>query len=151
MLETMLSEAFPVSFRRRESFRPLEEIVGEQDGPDAVFRAGLAEGRVRIQKCGACDRHIFFPRVLCPHCGGTTLNWVEVSGKGTVYTATTVRQKPERGGDYNISMIDLAEGVRMMSRVEGIDPADVRIGMPVSAYVGNIDGTPGVLFKPAKV
>ncbi len=119
------------------------------NGPDAAFHAALAEGRIEIQRCGDCARHVFFPRVLCPHCGGASLEWVEASGEGVVYSTTVVRQRPERGGDHNVALIDLAEGVRMMSRVEGPAPHEVRIGMAVRAYVDDVDGRPGVLFEPA--
>ena len=119
-------------------------------GPDAVFQAALADGRIEIQKCGDCARHVFFPRVLCPHCGGASLEWVEASGDGIVYSTTVVRRRPERGGDHNVALIDLAEGVRMMSRVEGLAPDAVEIGLPVRAFVGEIDGQPGVLFVPAE-
>jgi hypothetical protein len=67
-----------------------------------------------------------------------------------VYSTTTVRQKPERGGDYNISVIELAEGARMLSRVEGIPAADVRIGMPVEAVIGEANGAALVLFHRAE-
>jgi len=109
----------------------------------------MAEGRILLPRCNACGRHHFFPRVLCPHCHATDIAWVEASGRAVVYTCTTVRRRPEAGGDYNISMIELAEGVRMMSRVEGIPPAEVRIGMALTARVGAIDGAPAVLCTPA--
>ena len=80
----------------------------------------------------------------------TALDWVEASGDGVVYSTTVVRRRPERGGDHNVALIDLAEGVRMMSRVEGPAPEAVRIGMAVRAYVGTIDGRPAVLFRPAE-
>ena len=118
-------------------------------GPDAAFAAALAAGRLEIQRCADCARHVFFPRVLCPHCGGSALTWVEASGEGVVYATTVVRQRPERGGDHNVALIDLAEGVRMMSRVEGLAPDKVEIGMAVRAVVGEIDGAPAVLFRPA--
>jgi DUF35 OB-fold domain, acyl-CoA-associated len=63
------------------------------------------------------------------------LNWIEPSGQGTVYSTTVVRRKPEAGGDYNVALIDLAEGVRLMSRVDDVAPDQVRIGMPVRAQV----------------
>ena len=44
-------------------------------------------------------------------------------GTGTVHAVTTVRRKADAGGDLNVSLIDLDEGVRLMSRVEGIPPA----------------------------
>jgi len=118
--------------------------------PEAHFKEGLAAGEIRLQRCTSCDRHIFFPRVLCPTCHGTELGWVTASGKGAVYTFTTVRQRPEKGGDYNVAMVELAEGVRMVTRVEG-DPQSVKNGMPVAAYVGEIDGAPVVLCRPEEV
>ncbi len=114
--------------------------------PDKHFRDGLVAGEIRLQRCSSCHAHIFFPRVLCPACHGTDLDWVNASGQGEVYTFTTVRQRPEKGDDYNVSMIELAEGVRMMTRVDG-DPCDVAIGMRVFAYVGEIDGKPAVLCR----
>ena len=100
--------------------------------------------------CTNCNKHIFFPRVHCPHCYSSSLEWREATGKGTVYSTTVVYRKPERGGDYNVALIDLSEGVRMMSRVEGIAPAEISIGMPVTAFVGDVDGAPGVLFMPSE-
>ena len=71
---------------------------------------------------------LLFPRVAEPGTGCTDLEWVEASGKGTVYSTTVIRQKPPTP-NYNLALIDLAEGARMMSRVEGIPPEEVRIGM----------------------
>ncbi|MGB3555566.1 MAG: OB-fold domain-containing protein [Jannaschia sp.] len=116
--------------------------------PDRTFRAALADGRIRLQHCGTCDRHIFYPREICPHCHGSGLAWRDATGDGTIYTTTVVRRKPERGGDYNVCMVELSEGVRMMSRVDGIPPGDVSIGMAVTAHVGEIDGAPAILLTP---
>ena len=63
-----------------------------------------------------------------------------------VYSTTTVRRKPEAGGDYDVSLIDLDEGVRMMSRVEGVPPAEVKIGMRVRAKVVDNKGAGLVVF-----
>jgi uncharacterized OB-fold protein len=104
-------------------------------GPDARFAAALAQGRFEIQRCAACGEHVFYPRALCTHCGSAQLDWIQPSGAGVVYSSTVVRRKPEAGGDYNVALIDLAEGPRLMSRVDGIAPAQVRIGMPVQAQV----------------
>lgn len=38
-------------------------------GPDAIFAAALEEGKLLIQHCNACSKHVFYPRVICPHCG----------------------------------------------------------------------------------
>jgi uncharacterized OB-fold protein len=58
-----------------------------------------------------------------------------------------VRLRPEDGADYNIALIDLAEGPRLMSRVVDSAPQDVRIGDDVTAFVGEIDGNRVVLFR----
>ena len=121
-----------------------------QTGPDAIFRDALRQGEIRLQNCLSCGRTVFFPRIACPHCHSTDLNWQRVSGRGEVYTTTTVRRKPERGGDYNVCMVELDEGARMMSRVESIAPDRVAIGMMVELFVGEIDDTPAVLCKPAE-
>ena len=104
-------------------------------GVQAIHQEALDEGRFLIQRCGACGKHVYFPRELCPHCGSNDLDWVQPAGLGTVHAVTTVRRKPDAGGDYNVSLIDLDEGVRLMSRVEGVPPSEVKIGQRVRARV----------------
>ncbi|MGC8203201.1 Zn-ribbon domain-containing OB-fold protein [Aliiroseovarius sp. PTFE2010] len=120
-------------------------------GPDQIFQQALANQEILLPKCDDCGAFHFFPRVLCPHCHGAAISWQRASGKGRVHTTTVVRRKPERGGDYNVCMVELEEGVRMMSRVEGIAPDDVVIDMEVTAFVGEAEGAPAVLFKPVGV
>lgn len=119
-------------------------------GPDQIFQHALASKEILLPKCDDCGVYHFFPRVLCPHCHGASISWERASGKGRVHTTTVVRRKPERGGDYNVCMVELEEGVRMMSRIEGIAPDDVVIDMEVSAFVGEAEGAPAVLFKPVE-
>ncbi len=120
-------------------------------GPDQLFQRALAEGEILLPKCDDCGAYHFFPRVLCPHCHGAAISWKQAGGKGRVHTTTVVRRKPERGGDYNVCVVELDEGVRMMSRVEGIAPGEVVIDMPVAAFVGEAESAPAVLFKPSEV
>ena len=117
-------------------------------GPQAHYFKQLACGVFEIQHCKSCGLHQFFPRVLCQHCGGTSLEWVRPSGKGEIYSYSIVRRKPEHGGDYNVVLIDLEEGVRVMSRVQGVEPDQVSIGLPVRAYVEVGDGRGTLYFKP---
>ncbi len=72
------------------------------------------------------------------------------AGTGTVYSYTTISRKAEAGGDYNVALIDLDEGVRMMSRVEGIAPEQGQIGMRVKAQVIQHNGKGLVVFQPAQ-
>jgi uncharacterized OB-fold protein len=117
-------------------------------GPEEVFRAHLAEGRFMIQRSAATGAHVFYPRVVAPGTGEADLEWVEASGEGTVYATTVTRRRPEKGGDYNVALIDLAEGPRMMARVVGIGPEAVAIGMKVRAKIDELNGAPAVLFEP---
>jgi uncharacterized protein len=117
-----------------------------QGGVLARHQEALNEGRILIQRCSGCGRAVYFPRELCPHCGHGELDWEAPAGTGTVYAVTTVRRKPEAGGDVNVSLIDLDEGVRLMSRVEGLAPAEVRIGQRVQARVVHKDGQGLVVF-----
>lgn len=99
---------------------------------------------------GKESRACFFPpRVAEPRTGSTELEWVEASGKGVVYSATIISQKPPEPS-YNVVLVDLEEGPRMMSRVDGAPSADVTIGMAVRAKVIEENGRHIVVFEPAK-
>lgn len=113
-----------------------------------AYTQALAEGQFRIQRCGGCAKPVFYPRVLCPHCGSSELDWIEPSGFGTVYSTTVVRRSADKGGPYNVALIDLDEGVRLMSRVDGPSPEAVRIGMRVRVHVAPVNGTPAPVFTP---
>jgi uncharacterized OB-fold protein len=115
-------------------------------GPDDIWRSALAEGRFILQRCKKCAACRFPPALVCAACGSPELEWTEASGQGTVYSTTAVR---EREGSYNVSLVDLAEGARMMSRVEEIDPDAVQIGMKVRAKIIGAP-EPTVVFTPAE-
>jgi len=117
--------------------------------PDAEFRAFLAEGRFMIQRSKSSGAHVFYPRAVAPGTGARDLEWVQACGRGVVYSTTVVRKKPPEPS-YNVALIDLAEGPRMMSRVEGLDPAAVAIGMAVQARIIDQDGEPVVIFDVAE-
>lgn len=119
-------------------------------GPNQIYQQALAQGEFRIQQCNGCGKHIFYPRALCNHCGSPDLKWVPISGHATVYSTSVVRQRPEVGPDYNISLVDLAEGPRMMTRVVEMAPEAVKIGMAVRGFLGAIDGETAYLFRSAK-
>ncbi|UOM32635.1 Zn-ribbon domain-containing OB-fold protein [Acuticoccus sp. I52.16.1] len=114
-------------------------------GPEAVWRERLATGTFAIQRC-TCGHHQFPPQALCTACGAAAPAFVAASGAGTVYAATTVRR---RDGAHNVSIVTLAEGPRMMSRVEG-DPDAVAIGMPVTARIAGTGEEAMVVFDPAE-
>ena len=118
----------------------------DSTGVQAFHQAELDAGRFLLQRCGDCGRHVYYPRENCPHCGGAALEWKTPEGLGTVHAVTTVRRKPADGGDLNVSLVELDEGVRLMSRIENLAPGAVRIGQRVKARVQVKDGRGLVLF-----
>ncbi|MDP1691914.1 MAG: OB-fold domain-containing protein [Burkholderiaceae bacterium] len=119
-------------------------------GPDAVYAQYLAGNEFRIQHCRDCGRHVFYPRLVCTHCGSVGLEWVPASGRGVVYAVSVVNRSADKGGPYNVVLVDLAEGPRMMSRVDGVAHDAVRIGMAVQARVATgAGGEPCVVFDSA--
>ena len=81
--------------------------------PDNAYQQALDAGQFTIQQCDDCNQSLFYPRNLCPHCGSYAISWITPSGNGTVYATTTVRKRPEKGGNYNVSVIELEEGLRL--------------------------------------
>ncbi|MFT0851703.1 OB-fold domain-containing protein [Achromobacter sp. F4_2707] len=114
--------------------------------PQQEYFAHLAAGRFMIQRSRSSGEYVFYPRVAAPRTGALDLEWVQASGRGTVYATTVMRVRPP-AQPYNVCLVELEEGPRMMSRVEGIDPQDVRVGMPVQARISqDSDGQPLVVF-----
>lgn len=115
--------------------------------PEQEYFAFLQAGRFMIQRSRSSGLHVFYPRVAEPRTGARDLEWVEASGLGTVYATTVVRPKPPQM-PYNVAVVQLAEGPRMVSRVESIDATAVRIGMTVQARIVRLDDAPLVVFEP---
>ncbi len=122
--------------------------MGDRVHPEQEFFAYLEQGEFMLQRSRSSGNFVFYPRVAEPGTGSMDLEWVKASGAGMVYSTTVIRQKPPNT-DYNLALIDLAEGPRMMSRVQNILPDQVKIGMSVRALVIREDGRPVVVFEPA--
>jgi len=122
--------------------------VPEEDAraPAEVYRSYLKEGRLGFQRCRGCRSAIFFPRVLCPVCGSTSLAWETSGGRGTIYATTAVYHRDR--DPHNVALIELEEGFRMMSRVEGVPAEEVEIEMGVMLEVREEGGEPVAIFVP---
>jgi uncharacterized protein len=115
--------------------------------PEQEYLGYLAEGRFMLQRSASTGGYVFYPRVAEPGTGATDLEWVEASGRGVVYSCTVVRQKaPAR--DYNVVLVDLAEGPRVLSRVDGLPPDEVKIGLRVRARIVQDADVPMLVFVP---
>jgi hypothetical protein len=116
--------------------------------PLARYQSHLERGELAYQWSPLAQKAVFYPRVLCPYTGSDRLEWRLSAGLGTVY-ATTVTQ-PRQGAPYNVALVDLDEGFRMMSRVEEIAPEAVAIGLRVRFRVHRPGGDepPYPVFAP---
>lgn len=117
-------------------------------GPEAQWRAALAEGLLLLQRSAGDGAWVFPPRVMAPGSGDDDLAWAPASGLGTVYSVTVISPRPPLE-PYNVVLVDLDEGLRVMSRVDGLAAAEVAIGLRVRARIGEADGEPILLFDPA--
>jgi uncharacterized OB-fold protein len=113
--------------------------------PEQEYFAHLAQGRFMLQRARGSGRVFFYPRVAEPVTGSRDLEWVQACGRGTVYATTVVRPKPPQA-PYNVVLVELEEGPRVMSRVEGLAPAAVRIGQAVRARIDTQDDKPILVF-----
>jgi uncharacterized protein len=125
-------------------------MPSNQDAPLKTYLDHLARGELAYQFSHAAGRAVFYPRVLCPFTGSDQLEWRISKGLGTVY-ATTVVHPPENK-PFNVALVDCDEGFRLMSRVEGIAPEQVRIGQRVRLRVHRPDGdeAPYPVFAPVE-
>jgi uncharacterized OB-fold protein len=108
-----------------------------------------------IQRSRSTGEYVFYPRLIAPRSGADDLEFVEVSGFGTVYSTTIMRRPAKHGGDTNACVVELDEGVRMLSRVIACAPDEVHIGMRLQAVIAPVDfgayansEQPIVLFRP---
>ncbi|MES4992601.1 OB-fold domain-containing protein [Agrobacterium radiobacter] len=122
------------------------------EGPERQFLNFLQDGRFMLQRIKETGEYVFYPRHVVGSCGW---HWVEASGRGIVYSSTVIRQKPERGGDFCVAIVELSEGPRLIARIIDVVPDRVRIGLPVTASVQMADwkweDTPIVAFRPSYV
>ncbi|RYF58543.1 MAG: hypothetical protein EOO27_12225 [Comamonadaceae bacterium] len=108
----------------------INDAPGPEQSPYARYVQHLKAGELAYQFSPKADRAVFFPRVLCPYTGDTALQWRVSAGAGTVYSTSVVY--PRKGEPYNVALIDLDEGFRVMSRVVVDDPLAVAIGQRVA-------------------
>lgn len=104
----------------------------QMTSPLTQYREFLSRGELAYQ-VDSDGRPVFFPRVLAPAGYSGALSWKLSKGLGTVYATTHITPKGEPA--YNVSLIDMDEGYRLMSRVDGIAADAVRIGMRVMARI----------------
>ena len=133
--------------------RPPKPRPAPVPDPDtAPYWQAAHDGHLVVQRCRACGATQLYGRDRCLACRGP-VDWVEASGRGTVYSFTVIRQnysRPFRDQiPYVVALVDLEEGPRVMTNVVGCAPEDVRIGLPVRATFEAVSDEAGIaLFTP---
>ena len=119
------------------------------DSPLKTYLAHLEKDELAYQFSPSAGGAVFYPRVIAPKTGKADLEWRVSKGLGTVHSTTVVH--PQQGEPYNVALIDVDEGFRMMSRVEDIAPTAVRIGLRVKFRTHRAEGEdPCAVFTPAE-
>jgi uncharacterized OB-fold protein len=108
----------------------------------AFFWDGTARGELRIQRCGGCGALRHPPGPMCPACGADKPGYVLAAGTGEVYSYVVHHHPPVPGhqAPFVVALVQLTEGVRMVGELLGVDPDQVRVGMPVRAVFVKVDG-----------
>lgn len=125
---------------------PVGEVVVSPDAQP--FWDAAAEGRLVLPKCRRCGTVIWYPRHLCSNCGSTEVDWIEASGRGTVYSFTVVHNGEQAfaaAAPYVIAYVELDEGPRVLTNLLG-PAAGWAVGAAVRAvFDRDAEGGPGLL------
>lgn len=130
---------------------------------DYGFEQYLNEGKLMGSKCNACETLYVPPRALCPGCRDSEMAWTETSGEGrlaaftsiSIGTPAMIKEGYDRNNPYCSGAVELAEGARVVARIEGVDPLHpetIKVGMPLKVkflHQGDEDNRQTVLaFSP---
>ena|SRR3989304_9535998 len=128
--------------------------------PEVSRHWRLRQQRYKLigEACSNCDTKIFPPRDICPDCGQEANEPFQFSGKGRVYSFSTVRQPPEgfeENAPYKVAIVELEEGPRVTAQLTDLSDEEVQIGTPVEMVTRKLrsDGERGILvygykFRP---
>ena len=112
------------------------------DAESAPFWEAAKAHKLVLQHCTDCGKFIHYPRAVCPHCNGQSLDWRDASGEGTIHSFTVARRPAgpafKEDVPYVIVLVDLKEGPRMMSNLVTDDVDGVKIGLAVEVTFDDV-------------
>jgi uncharacterized protein len=145
-----------MSETKDERGRAVRQVRPFLEEPEArPFWANLKAHKLTAQRCKSCNKFFSFPpQASCPHCLSAQYEWVALSGKGQVYSFVTYHRAwhpaYQERVPYNVSLIDLQEGPRLVSNVIGCGHDEVKIGMPVEIVYDDREEYTLPQFRPVK-
>ena len=117
--------------------KPTPEINDE----NRAFWEGCRQSELRVQKCSNCG-HIRHLSPACPQCLKAEHEWVAASGRGTVYSWIVVHQRYNRAFEedlpYNVTIVELDEGPRMVTSLVDVENQDIKAGTPVEVVFDRV-------------
>nr|WP_307874573.1 Zn-ribbon domain-containing OB-fold protein [Frankia nepalensis] len=119
----------------------------------AVFWDAATKLELVAQRCGGCGVLRHPPRPMCPHCQSLDYEAVQLSGRGTLYSYALLHHPRHPAFDYPVvaALVDLDEGVRVVSNLVDVEPGEIRIGMPLEVTFEPTAGDGSVpVFRPAR-
>ncbi len=121
------------------------KVVPSPDGLNAEFYAECAKGQLCFQRCNACGAWRHPPRPMCARCGGWQWRWQPSTGRGRIYTWTVTHQAmhPAFADDtpYAVVVVELDEGVRLVSGLRDLAPAALALDLPVEVVIEKVSDT----------
>ncbi|PCJ14126.1 MAG: hypothetical protein COB04_15655 [Gammaproteobacteria bacterium] len=121
---------------------------------DEQYWAHCAEAQLHFQKCDDCGSWRHLPRYMCSKCGSANWQWAQSSGKGEIYSWTITHQALlpffKQNVPYASIIVEMEEGVRMVSGLKGMDLKDLELGLKVEVHFEDISGGKLPIFYPAK-
>ena len=129
----------------------LFRVLPTLDEPSAFFWTSGRDGTLRFLQCTDCSYLVHPPAPICPKCHGRSTAPAAVSGRATVHSFTVNHQPWDGNAEpYVIGLVEIAEqpDVRLTTNIVGIDPDDVRIGMPVEVVFEDHAPVFVPLFRP---
>ncbi len=115
---------------------PIPPIIWDNMG----YWEGINRHELVFQRCKECGTWRHPPRPVCPKCRSFEKEWAPSTGKGTVYSWVTYQESPHPGfkAPYSVVLLEMEEGVRLVSNMVDIKPEEISIGMPVEVVFEDI-------------
>ncbi|HEY0117538.1 MAG TPA: OB-fold domain-containing protein [Cellulomonas sp.] len=134
--------------------RPLPQVALDYQDSERFWQSAKQRA-LELQRCDECGRFRYYPGTICHYCGSDRYTWAPISGRGTVYSYTTLLRA--KGNPFEgdlpivVVLVTLEEGPVMLSDLVDYEPEDLRIGLPVTIEYGDIDEQYTLpLFTPAR-
>jgi uncharacterized OB-fold protein len=130
----------------------IQAILPTPSADSREFWGACNNGELLLQECSDCRHVFYYPRQMCPRCGGRHLRWRASTGKGSVYSFTQVQVSfygPtwERDLPYTVVLVDLEEGPRMLSRLVESDQDAVAVGAALEVAFVTVEGQALPMFR----